>query len=394
MKTKPTRAIIPSNTPFTYIRSLLVIPPIILILGISATAFAQQTGNQQSTQAAMENRTGKALYMKACATCHGADGTGTEQAELGFKTPVPDFTNCNFATREPNADWIAVAHQGGPARGFSKDMPAMGKALTDKELQKIMDYIRSFCEGKGWPRGELNLPRPLNTEKAYPEDEAVVASNIDMEDGTSVMNEIVYETRFGARNQLEVVVPFGYRQLANGDWSGGEIGDMAIGWKRAVYHNLEAGNILSLTGELIIPSGDKGAGVGDGIFVFEPFFSYGQLLPFSMFFHAQGGSGIPFDMADHDAEVFLRGALGKSFTSGQWGRVWSPMVEVLGARDLASGTENEIDISPQMQVTLNTRQHIMLNIGARIPVTETERNIQLQVYILWDWFDGGFTEGW
>jgi hypothetical protein len=50
---------------------------------------------------------------------------------------------------------------------------------------------------------------------------------------------------------------------------------------------------------------------------------------------------------------------------------------------------------PEMQVTLSARQHIMLNFGVRIPVTDaSNRNIQFMVYLLWDWFDGGLLEGW
>jgi hypothetical protein len=48
-----------------------------------------------------------------------------------------------------------------------------------------------------------------------------------------------------------------------------------------------------------------------------------------------------------------------------------------------------------MQVTLSTRQHIMANAGVRIPVNQREgRSTQAMVYLLWDWFDGGFLTGW
>jgi hypothetical protein len=37
----------------------------------------------------------------------------------------------------------------------------------------------------------------------------------------------------------------------------------------------------------------------------------------------------------------------------------------------------------------------MLNFGVRTPVTDTaERDTKVIVYLLWDWFDGGLTEGW
>lgn len=126
-------------------------------------------------------KTGAELYMKACANCHGADGKGASTTQLGLEVAPPDFTECTFATREPDGDWIAIAHQGGPTRGFSKEMPAFGDALSEDELQKIMDHIRTFCTEDSWPRGELNLPRPLVTEKAYPEDEAVFSTSINWE---------------------------------------------------------------------------------------------------------------------------------------------------------------------------------------------------------------------
>lgn len=339
-------------------------------------------------------KTGRELYQDACASCHGPGGTGTPQSQVGFDVPLPDFTSCTFATREPDGDWVAVAHQGGPVRGFSRRMPAFGDALTRGQLQKIMDYIRTLCPDEDWPRGELNLPRPLVTEKAYPEDEAVLTTSLDVENEGAVLNEIVYETRFGARNQLEIAVPFGYRERPDGTWTGGHLGDVAIGTKRALYHSLESGSIVSLTGEGLLPTGAEDQGFGSGTTVFEPFASFGQILPAGAFLHAQGGAEIPFDQDRVENEAFLRGALGKSFTSGQWGRTWSPMVEVLGSRGLESGAETEWTLAPQMQVTLNTRQHVMMNVGVRIPVGDDGRDTRVTVYLLWDWFDGGFLEGW
>lgn len=48
-----------------------------------------------------------------------------------------------------------------------------------------------------WPRGELNLPLPLVTGKAFPEDEAVF--RVAVHDG-DVTTRAVYERRFGALN--------------------------------------------------------------------------------------------------------------------------------------------------------------------------------------------------
>lgn len=337
---------------------------------------------------------GKELYMQACSNCHGANGKGASVNQLGLQTPPPDFTDCDFANREPDGDWIAVAHQGGPTRGFSTEMPAFGEAISEEDLQKIMDHVRTFCRNDNWPRGELNLPRPLVTEKAYPEDEAVISTSYSVENEGSLMNEIVYEQRFGARNQVEIVFPFGYSEQSGGQWRGGNLGDMAIGVKRALYHNFNSGTIFSFTGEVILPTGDRANGFGKGTTVLEPFASFGQILPAGGFIQIQTGMEYPVLQDKAENEAFWRCAIGKSFNPNPWGRTWSPMIELLGSRELESGAVNHWDMVPQMQITLNKRQHIMLNVGYRFPLDDSGRDSQLMVYILWDWFDGGFFEGW
>lgn len=373
--------------------------PILYLLAFFALTAVNHTSQpgfhlDRDTTTVLAPKSGKKLYAQACASCHGADGRGAFQSQLGFATPVPDFSDCNFATREPDADWLAVAHQGGPVRGFAKDMPAFGKALSEEELQKIMDHIRTLCTDDNWPRGELNLPRALVTEKAYPEDEAVVSTSVDIENSENISNELVFERRFGSRNQLEIVVPFGFRKAPTGNWNGGQLGDVAVGFKRAFYHNYQNGSIVSVTGELIFPTGDQATGFGKGTTILEPFVSYGQILPANSFFQFQGGMEIPFIQNKAGNEIFLRGVLGGSITQGQWGRTWSPMIEVLAARELESSAATQWDLVPQMQVTLNKRQHIRMNIGVRIPAEDPSRDTHLAVYILWDWFDGGLFEGW
>ncbi|HEX7091534.1 MAG TPA: c-type cytochrome [Longimicrobiales bacterium] len=337
---------------------------------------------------------GEALYRAACAACHGADGTGTTQALVGFDVPLPDFTDCSFASREPDADWIAVAHQGGPVRGFSRLMPAFGDALTVDELQSVMDYIRTFCGDDDWPRGELNLPRAQVTEKAYPEDELVFTTVFAVEGAGAWMNEFVYEKRFGARNQWEVAVPFGVRERATGEWTGG-MGDIALGVKRALLHSLGSGTIFSAAGEIILPTGDEDDGFGAGTAIFEPFVALGQLLPADAFVQLQAGAEFPFDRERAEDEGFWRAVIGWTWTEGRWGRAWSPMLELLGARELSGGPGAQWDVLPQVQVTLSRRQHVMANIGVRVPLKQRDaRQTELWIYLLWDWFDGGFFEGW
>jgi hypothetical protein len=359
-------------------------------------------GNAQSGGPVEAARSGEQLYRAACAQCHGADGKGRSSAVLGFSVPLPDFTDCNFATREPNADWFAITWAGGPARAFHEMMPAFGAALSAGEIESSLNHIRGFCARRSWPRGELNLPRPLVTEKAYPEDEAVFSTGTTLEGEGAVFNEIVYERRFGSGTQVELIVPFGWRErqteLPDGrfrsDWTGG-LDDVAIGIKQVMVHSLRRGYILSGGADVIFPTGDEDDGFGAGTTRFETFLAGGLLLPREVFVHTQAGLELPANPDVATEEGFARLVLGKSFTEGRFGRTWSPMVEVLWLRELTSGAPSEWDVLPQMQVTLSKRQHIMANLGVRIPLTQTGvRQTELLFYVLWDWFDGGLLEGW
>lgn len=337
---------------------------------------------------------GRELYRAACAACHGADGRGVPASILGFDTPVPDFSDCSFATPEPDADWMAVMHDGGPARAFDRRMPAFGDALADEDLQRILDYVRGFCSDAAWPRGELNLPRALVTEKAFPENEAVLTTTVDATGATAIGNEFLYERRLGARSQFEVVAPLLVREGAEAGWQRG-LGDVAVALKHALFHSLDRGSILSVAGEVVFPTGKESAGLGGGVTVFEPFVAFGQLLPRDGFLQVQAGMELPADTARASRQAFWRAALGKTFTEGRFGRAWSPMIELLAARELEDGATIHWDAVPQMQVTLNRRQHIMINAGVRFPLTERPgRSTQVIAYLLWDWFDGGLLAGW
>ena len=342
------------------------------------------------SRATGQEQTDAALYVAACAACHGADGRGMPRSAVGFEVALPDFTDCSFATPEADGDWIAVAHDGGPARAFDRRMPAFGEALTLSELQRTLDHIRGFCSDTRWPRGELNLPRALVTEKAFPENETVMTATFAGSGRASIVNELLYEQRLGARSQFEILVPFAAHDTGVG-WRSG-LGDVAVALKRVLAHSLEAGRILSVSAEVVLPTGSEADGIGNGTLVIEPFMTVGQILPGEGFVQAQTG----LEMArSGQKEGFWRVALGKTFVQGRFGRAWSPMVEVLGQRAFGSLGTTRWDLLPQMQVSLSKRQHILVNAGVRIPVTDRSgRATEVLTYLLWDWFDGGLLDGW
>ncbi len=156
---------------------------------------------QQADRAGLN---GQQLYQAACAACHGTDGRGQPRSIRGFEAEPPDFTDCSLTTPEADLDWYSVIHQGGPARAFDRMMPAFGDELTDDEIARVIAHVRGFCTERGWPHGDLNMPRPLVTEKAYPENEAVLTMSFARGDARRVTSEFLYEHRVGRRGQYQI----------------------------------------------------------------------------------------------------------------------------------------------------------------------------------------------
>jgi mono/diheme cytochrome c family protein len=350
---------------------------------------------------------GKAIYEAACAACHGTHGEGAPQAMAGFDKPesFPHFNKCEETTPEFARDYKATIRDGGPARGFSTIMPSFSGVLTSQQMDEVIAYLRSLCRESGWPFGELNVPRALLTEKAFPESETILTTTVNAKGAPGVDNELVYERVLAKRDQLEVSVPFSWVHKDSGGMTGG-LGDIAVGDKHIVFSRLNAdpekpadeatGSILSIQGEVVFATGDQRRGLGAGEPSLGVFAMYDQLLPGQAFIQLQPGIDIPRHTEYGPRSAYVRTAFGKSFSGDErLGRLWSPMVEVIANRDLTSGTRTDWDVVPEFQVTLNRRQHIRAAIGYRLPINDTYgRPKQIIAYFLWDWFDGGLFEGW
>src|SRR5688572_2569383 len=358
-----------------------------LLVLFASTLFAQSlpTPSQQASTKGMKLDTGEEIFKAACIGCHGPDGSGQPQSILGFEPPpaFPDFTDCNGSTREKTSDWSAIIHEGGPARAFSDIMPSWKEALTTDQINKVIGFLRSRCEDKSWPVGELNLPRALFTEKAFPEDEWVISSTVNTSGGAEVETKIIYEKRFGSRNQLEFVAPFTFLKSSGNDWSGG-IGDVALGFKRVLLA-MGTSTILSARGEVSLPTGDDTKGFGSGVTKFETFAGFGQTLPRSSFIQIETGFELPADTAAIPNTYVFRSVVGTVLTpTGPAGRTWAPMVEFLAERPLITGAGTDWDIVPQVQFTLNKRQHVRANVGVRTPLNNRMgRPTQVTCYLLW-----------
>jgi mono/diheme cytochrome c family protein len=350
----------------------------------------------------IELTTGRQIYEAACLACHGPTGQGMPESVVGFKKPsqFPDFTDCSSTTSELNNDYKAVVVNGGPFRGFSQIMPAYGQALTNKQIDEVIKYVRGFCTNPHWPRGELNMPRALITEKAYPEDEAVVTEILNAKGAAQATTQNVYEQRFGVKNELEVTVPFSFANQ-NHTWYGG-FEDSTLGIKREIWSSLAKGAILTVQGEVSLPAGSVKRGFGSGVTQFSPYLEFDQLFPSQTFIEFQGGADLPVNTRIAPDDLTWYTVLGQNFQQSHGlGRLWSPMVELLVTRDLQTGASTSLDLIPQFEVTLSKRQHVRGDVGVRIPTLKgssqgsfSSGGIQVLFYVLWDFQEGKITHGW
>src|SRR5439155_2831502 len=218
-----------------------------------------------------------------------------------------DFTDCAGTTPERDVDWKATITQGGHGRGFSPIMPSFAEELTSTQVDAVIAHLRSLCRQPSWPRGELNLPRPLRTEKAFPESETVITISLDH--AADLDSELAYEHRLSMRDQLEVAVPFSSLHDGTGVRVGG-VGDVALGWKRVLFSSRNS--ILSGQGEIVFPTGNTSKGLGSGVMTFGAFASYGQILPSASFLQVQIGTDQPTSTDEAPRTLFWRLAAGRS----------------------------------------------------------------------------------
>jgi len=338
---------------------------------------------------------GEAIYQAGCAGCHGPNGEGAPPTSTMFDRPstFPDFSDCAGTTPELDVDWKATITEGGHGRGFSAIMPSFSDELTTDQVEAVVAYLRTLCHSDGYPRGELNLPRPLITEKAFPESEAIQTIGVETKQAPDIDSEFSYEYRLSARNQIELAIPYASLHDAAGLRVGG-VGDVAVGLKRVLFASHDS--IVSGFSEIALPTGNSAKGLGSGVTTFSFHVMAGQLLPADSFVQAQVGTDQPHDATVAPRTLFWRVNVGKSFRQENGlGRMWSPMMEVVSARDFIVGGAANVDVVPQFQVTLNRRQHVRANVGLQIPASNRAgRSTQAVFYLLWDWFDGGFLEGW
>lgn len=324
--------------------------------------------------------TAAGIYHAWCERCHGADGTGRVDQPT-IKTEPLDFTDCKIATTEPDADWELVITHGGPVAGLSSEMPAFGSALTPDRIRGLVTFLRGFCAESGWPSGNLNLPRALGVEKAFPENEVLLKPFVSHRSGEywRAGMEAVYERRLGKRTEVEVGLP-----VESVGWTAGRqygFGDVMLGGKYVLHTDAQSTRMITAGMEVRFPTGSITWGFGEGTAFFEPFVA--AAVPW-------GRTVLQFDAkmeipARYDPNERNRHFLYDAFI----GRLSSDAPNAWMAGVTVNGEDRLLFLTPQVRLALTRTGALAAAIGVKVPIIdglESQRTTVLG-YLLWEYLD-------
>ncbi len=101
-----------------------------------------------TARAAGDAAAGRALALKNCVKCHGADGKGDGPAVAAehISPPPGDWTDKEDMSEHPDVFLRNIIEQGGAALDKSPRMPAFGKKLTPTQVDDLIAYIRTFSQ--------------------------------------------------------------------------------------------------------------------------------------------------------------------------------------------------------------------------------------------------------
>lgn len=329
-----------------------------------------------------------ALFATHCASCHGPGGNLNEDSPvvqaLGI---VPaNFKDPLFNSREPAERWMMVVKHGGAEIGYSEKMPAFGEVLTNEEIDAVIAYLKSVPGEHDYPDGALNLFLPLNTTKAFPEDEVVWKSNYVKRDGVDVWENVFeLEKRVGKRGQVLVEL---VQSLEDGD---SDLDKIEVGGKYVLHTNAQNTSIVTAGSKFEFP-------LHGGEEEWLPYLAFGRILSSEFTFQGHTRAKLPFDDFG-DGSFELAGIV--HWTHSPWPRSVFPGLEVVAdiPFDRGNGPDRsdfaQVSIIPQARFGLTRRGHVALNVGVQIPVNERDRfDYVAQMNLLWDFADGPFWMGW
>ena len=325
-----------------------------------------------------------------CARCHAEDGSGKVNEPTITVEPM-DFTDCKVTSAEPDADWERAIAKGGPGVGLSPQMPAFEDSLSSDQITAFVSHIRGFCTEPRWPSGNNNFPRPIITEKAFPENEFLIVPAVSHwnEEPAPSITEVslvaLYERRLGRRSMIEIEVPM-VATNALTTWTSG-IGDVAMAFKHAIFDRADTPRIVSLGLEAVLPSGDRFKDHGSGTTIFEPFISAGAMLR-NWYLQSQLKVELPVDRERADRVFVYNAYVGRD--TGAAPDTWTIGVELNGEVEFPQlgVTTNLVSVTPQVRKGLTGTGALAASAGVMLPINKRDaQGVRWVGYLLWEYLE-------
>lgn len=89
---------------------------------------------------------GKDLFTKHCASCHGPGGKGDGPAATALNPKPADLTNKGYVTALKDQYLFDLLQKGGAAVGKSPMMPPFGSKFKEGDIHDVIAYLRSLAK--------------------------------------------------------------------------------------------------------------------------------------------------------------------------------------------------------------------------------------------------------
>ncbi len=103
---------------------------------------------------------GKAIYVKRCAWCHGEDGAGDGPASEYLNPPPRDFTEVSYKYKSTPSEEMVPTDEDllkvirgrdfgngeGHGAGWTASMPGFGDIVSDDDARKLIEYIKYISD--------------------------------------------------------------------------------------------------------------------------------------------------------------------------------------------------------------------------------------------------------
>lgn len=124
-------------------------PALLVTTLLAASAYAQEPPPGQGTPGPAPEASlseGARIYLERCAACHGKEGRGDGKMAEMFPVPMPDFTDAERMRTQNDAALKEIISVGGGPLGRAPFMPGFGIALSENEINLVVEHLRTLAE--------------------------------------------------------------------------------------------------------------------------------------------------------------------------------------------------------------------------------------------------------